>query len=75
MATNWFKAKQKPVRIGVYPTRFTVISTGKVREGYTYWNGRAWNIQHETVENAAKSISCFGACQNKEWWGFAEKQG
>jgi hypothetical protein len=63
--TPWFSHDLKPVRKGMYSTRFS----GHV--GFSYWNGRRWHNQGFNVQNAMR-LDAAGAIQRKEWRGLVK---
>lgn len=65
--TPWFPASVKPVRAGVYWTR--LLGDGS-RGGYSFWNGRYWGNELDTIENAKRYG---GIGLSKEWRGLAER--
>lgn len=67
--TEWFSEDQKPVRHGVYPTRFRCGS--RWEEGYSRWNG-AWSQQYKSPVYANGGI-CILARQDKQWRGLTKE--
>jgi len=65
--TPWFPAHIKPVRPGVYDTRFR--DGPKLVCGYSFWTGTQWSVQWWRVETATARRSTDGAIQDKEWRG------
>jgi hypothetical protein len=64
--TAWFPAHIKPVRDGVYETRFLVKSCRQSLYGFSVWDGVQWSNQSN------KEAWCFfdaEARQDKEWRG------
>ena len=69
MLTGWFQPKAKPVRIGVYQTRFADL------EGFSHWNGRIWSLQQNDIEAAyAHKDDTELAVQDKQWRGLTKSQ-
>lgn len=66
--TKWFEPGTKPVRVGVYQTKFFSDDIG-----YSYWNGKEWCWQKDTLAEASKNRVTFGSFQKKPWRGLAEK--
>ena len=69
--TPWFNVNIKPVHIGVYETGFVDDEPYNYRMKYSYWNGKYWCNQCDSIEiaNANKYIGH----QNKIWRGLAVK--
>jgi hypothetical protein len=64
--TPWFPADVKPVRIGVYETRF---GDNPRISGFSEWAGE-WSNQ--TSVNGGDNFFSDGAIQKKEWRGLAK---
>jgi hypothetical protein len=64
--TPWFPADQKPVRRGVYETKF------EGHTGYSRWTGSRWANQRPDAV-MAQAAPRVGAFQTKRWRGLAEK--
>jgi hypothetical protein len=69
--TEWFPARIKPMRHGVYETRTGADEYG---DWYQYWDGKNWRATGSTVDRAysvrAGSASTFSRV---EWRGLTEK--
>ncbi len=68
--TDWFPANIKPVRPGVYKTRF-YDGLRECVDGYTYWTGADWAAQWNDVKTANRLRTAHKAIQDKEWRGLA----
>lgn len=67
MLTGWFQPQTKPLRPGVYQTRFAG------REGYSHWNGRIWSLQQDDIETAYRQHQQTElAVQDKHWRGLSQ---
>lgn len=64
--TNWFPAKVKPVRVGVYRRRIPGLG---IR--YSWFNGKEWCALAETVEIADRDCNVKSFYQNLCWLGLA----
>ena len=60
--TKWFPHKIKPVREGVYETRY-------FGNGYSYWTGKKWGWEGGTPREAVVFLDRGGAAQDKSWRG------
>lgn len=74
--TDEFPADVKPVRPGVYETRYDTEVPGNPHPfesvGYSYFNGERWSYQHETIADAmVNAHSNRLARQDKRWRGIA----
>ena len=70
--TPWFSPSDKPVRRGVYKTKFYSTSGAMAWEGYSFWNGKQWRMQANTIDQAkAFSRRTSGVTQAKHWRGLA----
>lgn len=67
--TPWFPGHIKPVRPGVYQTRYRGST-----DGYSYWTGKRWSNQCLDIEfcHSHGDDWTYGAVQRKEWRGLAE---
>lgn len=66
--TDWFPANVKPVREGVYATKF-----GR-HEGFSHWSGQVWSNQYRSIALLLTGGRDWGlGGQLKEWRGLAEK--
>ena len=71
--TPWFPSRIKPVRAGVYETKWDCA--GEWEHGFSYWDGFEWANGSESPEGAYQRRSwAGGAVQDKKWRGFKEKQ-
>lgn len=69
--TNWYKVGQKPVRKGVYETRWK----GRSGDIYQYWNGVFWCFFNGSPERAALPTQHrYSSKQLVEWRGFTTEQ-
>lgn len=69
--TPWFEGRVKPVRSGVYMTRWkSIINPGVTEDGFSYWDQKlglwGWmsKMQHQVVLAGSEQ-----ARQDKEWAG------
>lgn len=64
--TDWFGPDVKPVRVGVYETKFRLSGSGSC-SWFCLWNGSYWGNSRGTPAQATVP-SCNGV-QNKSWRG------
>jgi hypothetical protein len=66
--TRWFPAETKPVRPGIYETRFDAF------HGYSFFNGEKWAVQRRSVAYAIDSSGNIEySRQDKRWRGLVEQ--
>ena len=71
--TPWFPAKIKPVRAGVYETKWFCVD--ECEHGFSYWNGSIWANSSTSPKSAYGHKNwTSGAVQSKKWRGFTEEQ-
>jgi hypothetical protein len=72
--TPWYSSHIKPVRIGLYETRFDRINYGTWINGFSFWNGTKWACSFPTLEHAFKNKTwIIGAIQDKQWRGLTKE--
>lgn len=68
--TLWHRPELKPVRVGVYGTKFMRIDELSEPQGYSFWNGRHWGYQSSSPDDAATpQYSGASRVQWKSWRG------
>lgn len=71
--TPWFPTDVKPVRVGVYETRFQ-LQVADWSFGYSYWDGTRWANAAGSVDSAHAIRDWFdGAIQEKQWRGLTQE--
>ncbi|QMV32438.1 hypothetical protein 8G_00044 [Ralstonia phage Hyacinthe] len=66
--TPWFPHHTKPVRPGVYRTRFDGV------EGWSYFDGERWGWQVWVYHKAKPAHISAYSLQEKEWFGLAQAE-
>lgn len=71
--TPWFLPTKKPVRKGVYETKYHLYGR-EFQHGYSYWDGKNWANSSSSIDSAyAIKDWLEGAIQEKNWRGLAEQ--
>jgi len=70
--TPWFPSNIKPVRVGVYETKWYCVDSWE--RGFSYWNGDQWTNGVDSPDRADFYKNWVrGAYQEKKWRGFTKE--